>query len=82
MLGLGVSPSPSPSPSPNPNPNPNQVKGRAKEEGKLPKARKGKGGARADEVEVPLRITSNQYRKFAEEDEPKSSRARRISGVD
>ena len=58
------------------------MKGRAKEEGKLPKARKGKGGARADEVEVPLRITSNQYRKFAEEDEPMSSRARRISGVD
>ena len=59
-----------------------KVKGRAKEEGKLPKARKGKGGARGDEVEIPLRITCNQYRKFAEEDEPKNSRARRISGVD
>jgi hypothetical protein len=59
-----------------------KVKGRAKEEGKLPKARKGKGGARDEEVEIPLRITCNQYRKFAEEDEPKNSRARRIAGVD
>ena len=53
-----------------------KVKGRAKEEGKQPKARKGKGGARDEEVEIPLRVTCNQYRKFAEEDEPKSSRAR------
>ena len=59
-----------------------KAKGRAKEEGKLPKARKGKGGAREEEVEIPLRVTSNQYRKFAEEDDPKNSRARRIAGVD
>ena len=59
-----------------------KAKGRVKEEGKLPKARKGKGGAREEEVEIPLRVTSNQYRKFAEEDDPKNSRARRIAGVD
>ena len=61
-----------------------KVKGRAKEEGKMPKSRKGKGGggAREEEVEMPLRITCNQYRKFAEEEEPKNSRTRRIAGVD
>ena len=45
-----------------------KAKGRGKEEGKIPKSRKSKGGAREEEIEVPLRVMCNQYHKFAEED--------------
>ena len=61
-----------------------KAKRRGKEESKAPKPRKGKHGAEQDGegVDVPLRITCNQFRKFAEEDDEPKQRARRIAPQD